>query len=163
MLYALLYLEVIKKPLMMASQVAQMNRKKNGGREDNPYYSLETAITKNRQMQRQRKPLHINKWPKSSFNPALTNISSKLVKPLSVLKMKCRHTYSFRMVGPGRDQEWCKCVSVPNGWMHADQSPGRLRSTLLDHLVASRCRDWAAARMGWLTGWLVGINSSSGS
>lgn len=61
MLYALLYLEVIKKPLMMAFQVAQMNRKKNAGREDNPYYSLETAITKNRQMQRQRKPLHINK------------------------------------------------------------------------------------------------------
>lgn len=37
MLYTLLYLEVIKKPLTMASQVAQMIGKKNGGREDNPY------------------------------------------------------------------------------------------------------------------------------
>lgn len=164
MLYTLLYLEVIKKPLTMASQVAQMNGKKNGGEGRQPLLNLKTAITKkNRQMQRERKPLNINKWLKSSFNPALTNRSSKPVKPLSVLKIKCRHTYSFRMVGPSRDQEWCKCVSVPNGWMHTDQSPGRLRSTLLDHLVASRCRDWAAARMGWLTGWLVGINSSSGS
>lgn len=35
--------------------------------------------------------------------------------------------------------------------------------TLLDHLRASWWRDWAAARMGWLTGWLDGISSSSGS
>lgn len=35
--------------------------------------------------------------------------------------------------------------------------------TLLDHLRASWWRDWAAARMGWLTGWLDGIISSSGS
>lgn len=64
MLYTLMYLEVIKKPLPMASQVAQMNGKKEQGqgREDSPYYNLKTAITKkNRQMQREKKPLNINK------------------------------------------------------------------------------------------------------
>lgn len=125
-LYTLLYPEVIRKPLTMASQVANMNRERNQkGRKTIPIYNFKTAITKKtRQMQRERKSLNINKWPQSSFNPVLTNRSSKLVKPLSVLKMKCRHTYSFRMAGPSRDQEWCKCVSVPSGRMHADQSPG---------------------------------------
>lgn len=130
-LYTLLYLEVIKKPLTMASQVAQINEKRKGGREDNRCLQFENCHNKeNRQMQRERKPLNINKWPISSFNLALTDRSSKLVKPLSVLKMKCRHVYSFRMMGPSRDQEWCKCVSVPNGWMHTDQSPGETQEYL---------------------------------
>lgn len=74
----LLYPEVIRKPLAMASQVAHMNGKKNQGEKDNPYYNLKTAITKKtRQMQRDRKSLNINKWPQSSFNPALTNRSKQ--------------------------------------------------------------------------------------
>lgn len=87
----------------------------------------------------------------------------RLVKP--ALTTRCRQTVArrLRLTGPTQIRSDAS-VKAAHGRMHLEQPPtGGTISTLLDHLVASRCKDWAAARMGWLTGWLDGINSSSGS
>lgn len=102
----------------------------------------------------------------TNINAVQSGISKpiKLVKP--VLTTRCRQTIA-RPAQTHRtrtDNEWCKVSRLHMaGCIWSSPQLGVPISTLLDHLVASRCKDWAAARMGWLTGWLDGINSSSGS
>lgn len=49
MLHTMVYLEVIKKPLIMASQVAHMNGKKEGGRQRQPLLQFEKCHNKEEQ------------------------------------------------------------------------------------------------------------------
>lgn len=70
--------------------------------------------------------------------------------------------------GPEREATTAAAIwfqhSHSNIWMQKGCcGPPGPRSTLLDHLRASWCKDCAAARMGWLTGWLEATKSSSGS